>query len=174
MQKWTLAAYLVAGVIVAGPAHAGQGAAKALSTADYVEIQQIYQRYQWSVDAVDGETWANQFTADGEYEGGPFKAKGRQQLLELPSKSYSAPTVKSALHFVTNVRIEPSAEGARGGAYMLLVTPGEAGKPPTVSGMVVYEDVLVKTPAGWRIKSRKTHGSDAGLAPSLIFPPSPK
>ena len=52
---------------------------------------------------------------------------------------------------------------------MLTVTPGEPGKPPVVSGMAVYEDALVKTSEGWRVKSRRTYLSGPGLAPSLIL-----
>ena len=51
---------------------------------------------------------------------------------------------------------------------MLSVTPGDPGKPASVTA-AVYEDVLVKTSEGWRFKSRKTYLSDPGMAPSVIL-----
>src|SRR5262249_55796324 len=111
--------------------------------------------------------WARLFTPDGQYEGGPYKTKGYDALSVLPKPTATA---TSALHLVTNVIVESTPEGARGGAYMIQVVPGESGKPATTT-VVVYEDLLVKTSEGWRIKSRKTHTSDAGLAPSLMFGP---
>jgi len=63
--------------------------------------------------------WAKLFTPDGEYsqEGGSNKAKGREQLTELgQSPSASAPGGQDCVLF-SNVRFEPSPEGARGGAY---------------------------------------------------------
>lgn len=168
-------ACLLVGVAIAAPVRAEQRRAKALSAQDYVEIQQLYVRYHWAADATDGKSWAEMFTPDGEYEVvGAYKVKGREQLAELPKKSFGTPSAKSPLHFATNVWIEPSPDGARGGAYMLVVARGEAGKPLTVTAMVVYEDVLVKTSEGWRIKSRKTHSADAGLAPSLMWTPPTK
>ncbi len=51
-------------------------------------------------------------------------------------------------HYVTNLLIEPTAEGVMGVAYhvgwAVEDTPGRA----------VYYDQLVKTPEGWRFKKR--------------------
>jgi hypothetical protein len=159
---------LLLAVAVAAPVGAAERRKKPLTAQDYAEIQQLYARYHWIADAGDGKAWATLFTSDGEYsqEGGSNKAKGREQLTELGIKAFGS--VKSGLRFTTNIRLEPSPEGARGGAYLLSVTPGEAGKPASVTVMV-YEDVLAKTSEGWRFKSRRTYLSDPGLAPSRIL-----
>ena len=170
-----LPAWLLVAVTLAAPVDAAQRPATPLSADDYLVIQRLYTRYNWAADATDGQSWADLFTPDGEYEVvGQYKVEGRDQLVELPKKSFGTPTAKSSLHFVGNIWTEPAPEGARGGAYLLVVAPAADGKPATLTSIVVYEDVIVKTAAGWRIKSRKTHGVDAGLAPSLMWGARPK
>jgi hypothetical protein len=99
--------------------------------------------------------------------GGSNKAKGREALAALDHKSFDGRP--KGLRFVTNLRVEPTPEGARGGCFMISMMLGEGGKPSTI-GVAVYEDVLVKTSEGWRFKSRKTYlGEAAGTAPELIL-----
>ena len=175
MRSWQIITGLViglAGVAVPAGLYAQQTSGPTLTVQDYVEIQQLYHRYHWVVDARDGEAWANLFTPDGEFHAGTTKTVGREDLTTLPLESLGTATPTTALHFVTNVRIEPSPEGARGGAYLLNVVPGEAGKPAAITAVVVYEDILVKTSQGWRLKQRKVH-SNGGLSPSEVTFPSP-
>ena len=172
MRSWKMIAGLVIGLAIPTGFYAQQQSGPTLSVQDYMEIQQLYHRYQWVVDARDGDAWANLFTPDGEFHTGTINAVGREALAAQPVKSLGAATATSALHYVTNVRIEPSAEGAHGGAYLLNVVPGEAGSPATITAVVVYEDILVNTSEGWRIRHRKVHSS-GGLAPSAVTFPSP-
>ena len=61
-----------------------------------------------------------------------------------------------ANHFLVNHQITPSAEGARGKAYLLW------GRGPTQPNVIedtiyrgdFYEDIYVKTARGWRFKQR--------------------
>ena len=55
-------------------------------------------------------------------------------------------------HIVANHVIMPSPEGATGKSYLLAI--GVGGDPTTIERQGGYEDVYVKTPAGWRFKSR--------------------
>jgi hypothetical protein len=48
--------------------------------------------------------------------------------------------------------ITPSPEGATGKSYLLAI--GVGGDPTVIERQGGYEDVYVRTPAGWRIKSR--------------------
>ena len=51
-------------------------AAATLTPQDYLEIQQLYSRYYHTIDAKEGEAWANTFTADGVFN----NAKGHEAL----------------------------------------------------------------------------------------------
>jgi len=167
MQQGKLIAGVVLGFAVFTGVNAQQKRGTSLTAEDYVEIQQLYTRYHWVADARNGAAWANLFTADGVFESGAAKTMGREKLAELPMQGLGEATAASPLRFVTNVRIEPSAEGARGGAYLLHVAPGGPNKPATIVNVIVYEDILVKTSEGWRLKYRKVY-ANTGLAPSKI------
>ena len=66
-------------------------------------------------------------------------------------------------HWNTNLMITPTAEGAAGQVYLVLVD--FANKPPTIATSASYTDELVKTPQGWRFKKRQTKGDAAPVAP---------
>jgi hypothetical protein len=177
----TLMACLLAGVAIATPVHAGQeqGRAMTLTALDYAEIQQLYYKYHWMVDAVDAKGWANLFTPDGTYESGGgqgLRAKGHEELKALVVKSMNGGPLKTnPLGLVTNIWVEPAADGTvRGGSYMVRINPPDPEKGTTISSVTVYLDVLVKTPEGWRIKNRRSHGGEnVSLVPSIRQGTSP-
>ncbi len=107
-------------------------------------------RYAWAVDthAENGMAYGKTFTPDGEFRVGDNKVAGREKLAAYNltmGVANRAPT-----HTNTNIMIEPSPEGARGGSY-LMVTGGEK---PTLGAVGTYQDILVKTAEGWRFKRR--------------------
>jgi hypothetical protein len=138
----------------------------ALTAADYIEIQQLVARYAYAVDmhGGDGSAYAALFTPDGAFG---TEVKGTAQLAELAArtnKDRSGPAF--ARHFVTNVMIKPSPEGATGRSYLVALDISEARKPTTILHGGHYDDVYVKTSQGWRIKSRTYVRSEIGPQPA--------
>ncbi|MBF8269877.1 MAG: Nuclear transport factor 2 family protein [Gammaproteobacteria bacterium] len=152
---------------------------QALTALDYFEIQQLANRYAHAIDtcANDGYDYADLYTDDGVFidnysddgfsKGGIARAAGREQLARAAgggSEGCKKP-VRGALatpgdgavawngwsHLMVNHIITPTPEGATGRVY--LVTLGMDG-PGSVARDGGYEDIYVKTAAGWRIKSR--------------------
>jgi hypothetical protein len=66
-------------------------------------------------------------------------------------------------HWNTNLLIRPTADGASGQVYLVLVD--FANKPATIATSATYTDELVKTAQGWRFKKRATKG-DVAPAPA--------
>ena len=166
MAKWK---HLLIATLAAIPAawtlHAQTTKVPSLTAADYLEIQQLVARYAYAVDmhGGDGSAYAALFT-----EGATFgtQAKGRAQLADLAAKTSqdrSGPAYTR--HFVTNVVIKPSPDGASGRSYLAAIDVGENGKPSTIAHGGYYGDVYVKTPDGWRIKSRTYTRSEIGPKP---------
>jgi hypothetical protein len=172
MYKWTVT--LLVGLALAMTAAVGaqQGAAGkkgTLTAADYVEIEQLYARYNHYIDSVkdDGWAYARLFTADGVFDTGPIVGvhTGHEELAALSRSSGRAGEV-SPNHIAYNIMIEPSAEGAVGAAYYGFVVqsgepgqtanarPSELGKPTNGRGFGMYKDRFVKTADGWRFKYR--------------------
>jgi hypothetical protein len=130
-----------------------RGSLKALSTQDILDIQQLGARYAYGLDtgADNGYYYANVFTADGAFG----TTVGRENLAALAREGGGRLKFRGYQHIVTNVIVEPTAEGAVGSQYIQVLTVGGKGKPPMVDHGGRYEDVYVKTADGWRIKSRK-------------------
>ena len=149
-----LAAIVVA-VAVAGAVQA-QGSQRALTTQDYVEIQQLYARYVHAIDSGDAETYAALFTPDGSFNDNV----GREALIAFIKNRNGAAT----RHINTSLVITPTAEGAAGAVYNMFLNV--ATNPPTVTGASQYRDTLVKTPQGWRFKTR-LNTREGAPAPAL-------
>jgi hypothetical protein len=146
----------------------------ALTAADYVEIQQLVARYAYAVDthADNGYAYADLFVPDGVFGG---KTTGREQLAALARSTQAERGGPSyTRHFLTNVIIHPTPEGARGSQYLVAVDVAEQGKSSSVVHGGRYEDVYVKTPQGWRFKTRQYIPSQIGVPPPTAKLPSPR
>ena len=58
-------------------------------------------------------------------------------------------------HYMSNHLIEAAPEGARGKVYVMVLDLGEGARPTTVNMGGHYEDIYVKSAAGWQIKGRQ-------------------
>lgn len=131
-----------------------------LAAADYTAIQQLYARYNSTIDRGDADGWADTFTADGVFAG---NFKGREALKGFVN-NWRGPQMNGAArrHFSADLVITGTAEGARASVSTLLVDL--ATRPASIAGYVTYDDVLVKTAQGWRFKSRAITAQTAPAA----------
>jgi hypothetical protein len=154
--------------------------ASALSAADYQEIAQLTNRYAYGIDtcANNGYDYADVFTPDGEFidknsdagfkAGGRVLAKGREALATLIGGGARGCKTKLVWtdwsHIMSNLVVTPTATGATGRLYLLQM---DIKGPGTIERHGGYEDVYVKTPQGWRIRSRTHVRNKAWHAPAL-------
>lgn len=158
MRKWTALralGVLMAALVSFGAQPTGNGG-PTLAALDIYEIQQLYARFCHGLDsgAEKGYLFADVFTTDGVYvdpSGRSFG--GRERLAELARQNPDGRKSPTNLgHFTTNVMIEPMRGGARGQAYVLMAAATPQGGGLNAAGL--YQDDLVKTGDGWRIKRR--------------------
>lgn len=134
-----------------------------ISSADRLEIFELYSRYFHSIDgltAVVGgkadQNWADTFTADGEFSvvraNGDVLAKvrGTAELIKLHA---TLPDVETTRHWTNNLLIHSDELGIRGGCY--IVAMDIKASPCRIVRSGVYEDRLVKVGAAWKFQSRK-------------------
>lgn len=147
---------LVGIAIVGGSAWAGAQTAgsKTLTAQDLIDIQQLYAKYNWSLDAGDAEAYASTFTPDGVFNNNV----GHDAIVKF-ANTFHAGLGAHVRHWNTNLMILPSAEGASGQVYLVLVD--FATKPASIATSASYSDELVKTAQGWRFKKRATKGDVA-------------
>jgi hypothetical protein len=144
-----------------------------LTTSDYLEIQQLASRYPYGLDtgAEQGNLYANVFTEDGLFYGGPARAEGHEKLAAFAFGHRPGQGPLYTRNFSTNVMIRPSPEGATGKIYAAVLDIGEGnGSASKVLNGGHYEDVYVRTSVGWRIKSRQFLPSQSGDQVSASVP----
>ena len=135
-----------------------QKAAGALTAQDLVDIQQLYAKYNWTLDAGDAEGYASTFTPDGVFNNNV----GHDAIVKF-AEGFHAGMGSHVKHWNTNLMILPTPEGAHGQVYLVLVD--FANKPATIATSATYSDELVKTAQGWRFKKRATKGDVAPVKP---------
>ena len=148
--------WLVVAGVTCGAALAAQGGGK-LTTDDLVEIQQLYAKYNWTLDSGDSQGYAATFTPDGVFNNN----NGHDAIVKF-ADGFHAGLGAHVKHWNTNLMITPSPTGASGQVYLVLVD--YATKPPSIFTSAAYTDELVKTAQGWRFKKRQTKGDVAAPA----------
>lgn len=137
--------------------------APALTAQDYIEIQQLVSSYAYGLDGNTdgGESYARLF-APGAVFGRP-RTEGHDNLKALANTQPRG--AQYVRHFITNHVIEPVPGGAVGKEYAVIIDIGEGGKPSGIALGGRYDDEYVKTPQGWRFKSRTFTPSRVDVQP---------
>jgi hypothetical protein len=146
-----------------------------LSVWDYMQIEQLVASYGHALDSGfgkgdNGDAYASLYAKDGLAF---LNVKGYDALAALAREQPRGPNY--VRHYITHHLIDPSPEGATGKAYLSVLDIGEHGKPNTVFLGGHYEDTYVRTPDGWRIKTRNLlppkKGPQSAEAARTALPP---
>jgi hypothetical protein len=129
-----------------------------LTTQDYIDIQQLYARYNHTIDRRDPEGWAGTFVADGVFN----NITGHDALVGFIKERQGDGGHRR--HWNTNLLITGTPEGASASVYLLLYDTSVT--PPGIVTSGRYEDTLVKTSQGWRFKKRTTQIDGGARAPA--------
>ena len=158
----TIVLALVLSIAVVSARQAGGARPPALTTQDYIDIQQLNARYAVAIDECtnNGFDYAALYTDDGWFSPSRngrigTRWQGRDRLAEAARgsmKSCDEVPWKGIKHMYVNHVIVPSPDGATG--RIDLVAIGLNGDPHKVEHQGHYEDVYVKTAKGWLFKSR--------------------
>lgn len=137
---------------------------------DRLEILNLIAGYSHAADGTDAEAYADCFTDDGAFHGRvgmPDESQivGREALLKFHRAATARRGDIQNRHIQTNTQVvTQTAESALVRTYLLvMVSRGDQAPEPGLTS--VYEDELVKTPAGWRIKVRRAIPDRKGVLP---------
>jgi hypothetical protein len=146
--------------------------ARKLSAEDYIEIRQLYSRYVHYRMSNNPDLFGSIWTEDAEFYSAPNAKpqRGRKQIVDSAMKTFSTGFFELRRPYAMNELIDPSPEGAVGTSYFVMMkSPPNEGEPTAAESVGLYNDVFVKTPQGWKFKSRKyTRGP--GQAPPVATP----
>jgi hypothetical protein len=129
-----------------------------VGTDDFVEIQQLLARYCHVVDGKDWDRLPSVFAGDAAVTvAGIYPTTtGLVELRRLYSVTMRHPV---AHHSTSVIVVEESGGGARVSSKWVTV------RADGTAGTGVYEDVVVHTPDGWRIRERVARPSAVPARP---------
>jgi len=133
------------------------------SAAAYVEIQQLYARTAYALDAAsdNGDAYANLFVPEGTHTEQDGTAHAGRAALAAFARSDSQPKGPTNVeHVLWQVRFARTPDGAEGVAYVMTVDVREDGQPARILNAGQYRDTLVDTPNGWRLRTRSFHRTE--------------
>lgn len=141
---------LVVLVVAAGAGRSGaQSGPPPLRPDDMIEIEQLYAKYAWAIDAGDAEGYASTFTPDG-----VFNTNVGHDALAKFATTFHAGMGSHVRHWNSSLVITPTPTGASGQVYLMIVDV--ATTPATIVRVGSYTDELVRTAQGWRFTKRAT------------------
>ena len=144
---------VVVGAFAAGWVSAQGNSGSSLTGQDYAEIEQLIARYNQGLDFEDLDMYASIFTEDAVWRGPGRELVGREAMVEsVGQRMASRPHEHERRHWQNNSVITPRPNGAVARTYFVSFEVSYQPPKPAVSGH--YDDILVRTPDGWRIKER--------------------
>jgi SnoaL-like domain len=125
-----------------------------LSLRDEQEIIALLTRYATGIDRRDWPLFQSCFTEDTRTDYGTFgQWTSAAQIAAFMQQAHAE--VGPTLHRLSNFAISAQGEGAVARSYVdALLMPGPAGGDVR-RGIGFYDDELVKTTQGWRIRARR-------------------
>jgi hypothetical protein len=130
---------------------------------DRAAIQEVMQKYVWSVDALDADGYVSVFTEDAEVDSNGIIHKGHAEIRKVVTDLQARQAANRArgeppgnlYHVISNERISfTSATEALYQSYWQTLRKGQENRY-TAGGFGRSEDRLVKRNGQWLIKSRK-------------------
>jgi 3-phenylpropionate/cinnamic acid dioxygenase small subunit len=125
-----------------------------LTIDDEREIAALIVRYGTGIDTRDWKLFQACFTDDfhGDYGAfGTWSSSGEITAAMEKMHEHVGPT----LHRMTNIVVRSAEGGARVRTYVDAILSAENPSEPAHQGIGYYDDVLLKTGEGWKIKSRR-------------------
>jgi hypothetical protein len=125
-----------------------------LTGQDYGEIEELYARYSHGSDFRDGDLFVSAFSEDATIvraDGSSIQGKANL-VAERAERNQGRSGDVGRRHRTASYRITATPDGAKGRAYYVLLDVTT--RPATTTFTGYYDDLFVRTPAGWRIKHR--------------------
>ncbi len=122
---------------------------------DREAVWQLMLDYRRELDRRDFAAYSRLFTDDGVWAGNLGVAHGPMEIEQLLIRTLSGWTgpENAHLHLVENAEIHVDGERATAESHWVYITREGLGRP-VISLIGHYEDVIVRTPAGWRFARR--------------------
>lgn len=126
-----------------------------LADADLLELTRLVTELAWRIDHRRSDAAADLFVDDGEMVLGPAAMHGRGEIEAWGRDRVGVDY--TTRHVCTNMRFVASGDDAATGTIVVTVYRHTGASPGDTRALTVgeYTDQFVRTPAGWRFRSRR-------------------
>lgn len=127
-----------------------------LSAQDYVDVQNLYARYNHASDAGDADAYASCFTDDGVLQIDPLgvTVQGRASLVTYKQRDAAGRGGRYRRHWNGSLHLDMlDASTVRGRCYFHGFN-GVPGEPPVLADAGVYDDRIVRVVGAWKFARR--------------------
>ena len=158
MRNWRLLVAIAVLAVVAGVAWVyaqGRGGSTTLTGQDIADIERLYARYSQGLDFQDEELYLSAWADDAVFTTGAGEVWAGREALRERFRQGGRPEGGEGVtttHNNVSILVEGTEEGAKGRGYWLLLDTSESQPRLVMTGH--YFDTFVRTPDGWRIKTR--------------------
>lgn len=123
--------------------------------ADFMQISQLYSRYNYTIDNGDGPGWADTFTADGVFQDPSWCAIGREKLIGVVGREAQVGKDLDHFHFHSLGPITYLDENhAEVHSTVVVMRQAGFGKEGGASVTGTYDDKLTRVNGEWKFAYR--------------------
>jgi hypothetical protein len=153
--RGVLAAIFVAAFAsMAAPSNAAEGAYVG-APEDFMQISQLFSKYNFDIDNGDGVAWASNFTEDGVFQDPSWCALGREALIGVVGRN---PRLGKDLEHRHVHSLGPiiyiDKDHATAHSTVMLVTETGSGKAGGISITGTYDDKMTRVNGQWKFAYR--------------------
>jgi hypothetical protein len=142
---------------------------------DFVDINQLFARYDFTIDNGDAAGWAANFTADGVFRDPSWCAVGREQLAAVVASEKHAMGSDQRMHHVPTIGPINYLDRNHATVHstVMVVSEKGAGHPDGGIGVTgAYDDALTRDHGRWLFAYRLVHRpSNKPAVPCAAKPP---
>lgn len=129
-------------------------------TDDWLAILDLLGRYSHAADGDDPDAYAAVFTEDGAFVGrvgqpDEIRVEGRERLTRFAQRAIASRGGRRNRHHQASTTVVSLDDDTAVTRTYLMVTTVAAGREPQAVLTSIYEDHLVRTGDGWRIRERR-------------------
>lgn len=126
---------------------------------DFMQISQLFSRYNYTIDNGDGVAWADTFTPDGVFQDPSTCAMGREQLINVVGRT---PTIgkDQKMHHVPELGPIVYSDRDHATVHSTVMVVGETAYGSKDGGIMItgtYDDTLVRLKGKWVFSYRLVH-----------------
>ena len=149
---------VVVGLMSTGSPWAQKASSPTVTAQDMTDIMQLYATLYQGADLREADLWLSTYTDDGMFKIGTIETVGKEALTAWRMQSFGGRTDDSKVrHYLGQVRVVPAPDSsAKIRAYWTVIDVST--RPPTFVSTGLLNDVVVKTPAGWKFKRHHVIG----------------